>query len=275
MAKGTVARRLVTPRRSRPSMFDAGSGPAVVVVPGVQGRWEWMEPALRELSGYCRVISYSLRGDLGSGRSEAGFDGYVRQLDEVLDAAGVERAAICGVSFGGFIAVRYAATRDPRVGALVLASAPAPGWKPNVQQERWVQSPWRSAPKFVATAPFRLWPEVSAAYPDARSRLEFFVRTGIRAVSAPMIPGLMGKRVREALTLDFTEDCKKVSAPTLVISGEPELDRVVPVSSTRRYASLIPNARYELMPGTGHLGVLTHPDRFAAIVSGFIHAHDF
>jgi pimeloyl-ACP methyl ester carboxylesterase len=256
-------------------MIDRGSGPPVVLLPGIQGRWEWMAPALRKLAAHCRVISYSLGGDIGSGRRAAGFDGYVNQLDEVLDVAGVERAAICGVSFGGFIAVRYAATRDPRVGALVLASAPAPGWRPNHQQERWVQSPWRSAPTFVATAPFRLWPEVSAAYPDARSRLQFFVRTGIRAASAPMIPGLMGKRVREALSLDFTEDCRKVAAPTLVISGEPELDRVVPVANTRRYASLIPNARYELMPGTGHLGVLTHPDRFAAIVSGFIHGHDF
>ena len=256
-------------------IFDEGSGPALVVIQGLHGRWEWMAAALRQLAVHCRVISYSLRGDLGSGRRAAGFDGYIRQLAEVLDRAGVEHATLCGVSFGGLIALRYAAARDPRVASLVLASSPAPGWRPSEQQQRWIERPWLSAPMFVASAPVRLWPEVQAAYPDAASRLGFFIRQGARAVSAPMIPGLMGRRIREVLALDFEEDCARVSVPTLVITGEPELDRVVPVANTRRYASLIPNARYELMPGTGHLGVLTHPDRFAAIVSGFIHAHDF
>lgn len=258
----------------RGTIFDEGSGPALVVIQGLHGRWEWMAPALRRLAVHCRVISYSLRGDLGSGWRAAGFDGYIGQLAQVLDTVRVERAALCGVSFGGFIALRYAAAQDPRIGALVLASAPGPGWRPNEQQARWIARPWLSAPMFVASAPVRLWPEVQATYPDARSRLGFFVRQGLRAAAAPMIPGLMGKRIREVLALDFKEDCAKVSVPTLVISGEPELDRVVPVADTRRYASLIPNARYELMPGTGHLGALTQPDRFAAIVSGFIHAHD-
>ena len=41
-------------------MFDQGHGPAVVVVQGLHGRWEWMKPALVELAGRCRTISYSL-----------------------------------------------------------------------------------------------------------------------------------------------------------------------------------------------------------------------
>lgn len=259
----------------RRTIFDEGSGPAVVVIQGLHGRWEWMAPALRRLAVHCRVISYSLRGDLGSGRRAAGFEGYIAQLAEVLDTAGVEHATLCGVSFGGLIALRYAAAQDPRVAALVLASAPDPAWRPNAQQQRWIERPWLSAPLFVASAPVRVWPEVQAAYPDAASRLRFFIRQGARAVAAPMIPGLMGRRIREVLSLDFEEDCARVSVPTLVITGEPDLDRVVPVASTRRYTSLIPNARYELMPGTGHLGVLTHPDRFAAIVNGFIRGDDF
>ena len=44
-------------------MIDAGSGPPVIVIPGVQGRWEWMAPALHALQQHCRVVSYSLCGD--------------------------------------------------------------------------------------------------------------------------------------------------------------------------------------------------------------------
>jgi pimeloyl-ACP methyl ester carboxylesterase len=259
-------------------MFDQGTGPVVVVVPGLQGRWEWMTPALRQLATRCRVISYSLCGDLGSGRAadgSLGFEGYIRQLDDVLHAAGVERAAICGVSFGGFIALRYAAQRPSRVGALVLASAPAPGWRPSPQQARWLARPWLSAPAFVASSPFRLWPEVRAARPTLPSRLGFFAQQGLRAARSPMIPGLMARRIREAQALDFRQDCARVQVPTLIVTGEEALDRVVPVRSTRSYASLIRDARYETMEHTGHIGMLTQPDRFADLVGGFVHAHDF
>lgn len=258
-------------------MFDQGTGPVVAVVPGVQGRWEWMAPALRRLATRCRVISYSLSGDLGSGRTAdvtLGFEAYVRQLDDVLDAAGVQSAAICGVSFGGFIALRYAALRRARVRALVLASAPPPGWQPTQQQARWIARPWLSAPAFVATSPFRLWPEVCAAHPSAMARVGFFVRQGLRAAASPMIPSLMARRIRETQHLDFGPDCARVDVPTLVVTGEEQLDRVVPVDGTRTYASLIRDARYEVLAGTGHIGVLTQPDRFADIISGFVHAHD-
>ena len=114
-------------------MFDRGSGPSIVVIPGVQGRWEWMRPTLDALARRCRTISYSLCGDFGSGRTidqAVGFENYLRQLDAVLDAAGLRESALCGVSYGGLVALRYAATRPLRVRAMILSSSPAPGWVP-------------------------------------------------------------------------------------------------------------------------------------------------
>ena len=43
-------------------MLDVGSGPPVVVLPGVQGRWEWMRPAVGALAERCRVLTDSLPG---------------------------------------------------------------------------------------------------------------------------------------------------------------------------------------------------------------------
>jgi pimeloyl-ACP methyl ester carboxylesterase len=57
-----------------------------------------------------------------------------------------------------------------------------------------------------------------------------------------------------------------------VITGEEGLDRVVPVTVTRTYASLIAGARYEMLERTGHIGLLTRPDRFASLVGDFVHA---
>jgi 3-oxoadipate enol-lactonase len=230
---------------------------------------------LRVLARHCRVISYSLSGDIGSGRKvdhALGFENYLRQLDDVLDRTGIERAAICGVSFGGFVALRYAATRPTRVSALVLASAPGPGWKPTPQQARWIARPWLSTPVFVATSPLRVWPEVSAAFDTWRDRFGFLIGQGLRVLGAPMIPSLMSSRILEAQQIDFTADCARIEVPTLVISGEEPLDRVVPVRVTRRYASLIHGARYEMLDRTGHLGSLTQPERFARVLADFVHA---
>jgi len=257
-------------------MFDQGHGPPVVVVPGLQGRWEWAKPALRELARTCRAISYSLSGDIGSRckwRPAPGFEDYTRQLDEVLDRAGLVRAVICGVSFGGFVAVRYAARYSARVSGLILASAPGPGWQPNAQQAEWLAQPWWSAPAFVATSPLRLWPEVSAALPGSGARAAFFARQGLRCLAAPMIPPLMASRIKTAAAIDFAGDCRRITAPTLVVTGEEPLDRVVPVRSTRAYSTLIPRAEYRVLPQTGHLAILTQPSRFAALVSDFAHAN--
>jgi len=245
-----------------------------VVIPGLHGRWEWTKPALHLLARRCRAISYSLTGDVGSGRRvdrALGFENHLRQLDEVLERTGLEHAAICGVSFGGFVALRYAATRPERVSALVLASAPAPGWAPSPQQARWIAKPWLSAPAFVLLSPFRVWPEIRCTYGTWPACLRFVVRQGIRAVGAPMIPSLMAARIREAQQLDFAADCARVTAPTLVVSGEEPLDRVVPVHNTRRYAALIRGARYEPLTGTGHLACFTQPARFAEVVAEFVH----
>ena len=257
-------------------MFDQGNGTPLILIPGIQGRWEWMKPTLRELQKRCRAVSYTLCGDPGSGMKfdpAIGFDNYIHQLDHVFEQTGLERAALCGVSYGGFIALRYAATRPERVTSLVFASSPAPGWVPNERQQRYVAHPWRSTPAFVARAPLRLWPEIHAAYDTPRERVAFSVRHAARIVAAPILPAAMASRVTLQQTLDFAPDCDRVEAPTLIVTGEDDLDRIVPAEVTRRYCQLIPGASYTQMKRSGHLGLLTHPEQFADIVTGFINAN--
>jgi pimeloyl-ACP methyl ester carboxylesterase len=257
-------------------MFDQGSGPPLIVVPGVQGRWEWMRPALETLARRCRTVSYTLTGDFGTGQPVSPadtFDTYVRQLDDVMDWAGVERAAVCGVSYGGLVALRYAATRPERVSALIIVSAPAPGWTPSERQARYIARPWLSTPAFLLTSPARIWPEIRAALQDWGPRIRFVLTHGLRVLMAPMIPARMAGRVRLQQQLDFCGDCGLVRAPTLIVTGEDGLDTVVPVDVTRQYRCLIPGARYEMMDRTGHIGMLTQPQRFAGIVCNFVHAH--
>jgi pimeloyl-ACP methyl ester carboxylesterase len=254
-------------------MFDSGNGSPDIVRPGVQGRWEWMMPAIRELQKRCRTVTYTLCGDFGSGLTfdpELGFENYTRQLDAVFERTGLERAALCGVSYGGFIALRYAALRPERVSALIFSSAPSPGWTPSARQRGYVSRPWRSAPAFVLGAPMRLWPEIHAAHDTWPQRLVFLVQHGLRVLAAPMKPGLMASRVRMQQRLDFFPDCARITVPTLVLSGEDELDRVVPTEVTRQYEALIPGAQYARLERSGHIGLITRPAQYAEIVAAFV-----
>src|SRR5262245_5758730 len=201
-------------------MFDEGKGTPIVLIPGLHGRWEWTRPLLVQLSQRNRAISYSLCGDIGSNDRldpSLGFENYTQQLEQVLERARIPRAVICGVSYGGLIALHYAATRPDRVAGLVLASTPGPGWQPTEQQSRWISRPWLSAPAFVATSPMRVWPEIRESIPAWSGRVGFMCRQGFRAAAAPMIPSLMSSRMRLAEVIDVDSDCARVSVPTLVL----------------------------------------------------------
>jgi pimeloyl-ACP methyl ester carboxylesterase len=254
-------------------VFDEGSGPPIVVVQPLQGRWEWTRPLLRGQARTNRVISYSLCGDLGSRRkADGGFDDYIAQLRDVMDAAGVRETALFGISFGGTVATHFAAEFPDRVTSLVIASSPGPGWKANAVQAGYVTRPWLSMPAFALGALTRVMPEMNAAIESWTARATFVLKYGAIVLRYPMLPHLMARRVRHMEGLDLAADCRQIHCPTLVLTGDNELDHVVPVESTKRYVGCINGARYLLMENTGHLGVLTRPQRFADVVSEFVNA---
>jgi 3-oxoadipate enol-lactonase len=241
-------------------VVDVGSGSPLVLIPGIQGRWEWMEPAVAALARQCRVITGSLPDE------EADFDRFVGYVDGLLDSARVSRATLCGVSFGGLIALRYAARRPERARALVLVSTPGPGWKPSPHYERYMRRPIVSSPLFFLGALRRFSRELGATSPDLGIRLRRCAVIGKRVVSAPGNPVWMSKRARLAATENFVQDCASVAAPTLVITGERDLDRVVDCDDTMRYLTLIPGAQFQLLEKTGHSGIMLAPERFSEIV---------
>ncbi|MFB3854372.1 MAG: alpha/beta fold hydrolase [Vicinamibacterales bacterium] len=253
-------------------MVVVGSGRPLVMLPGIQGRWEWMEPAVMAVARYRQVVTGSLAGEPGSNGFEAGqgFDNYVAQLDAWLEECGISKAAVCGVSFGGLVALHYAASRPERVSALVLVSTPGASWSPDRLVRGYLKAPRMLAPLFVARAPLRMLPEIVRALPSARDAVRFSAAHLRRVARAPMSPARMSERGRLMCSLDFASIARRVSAPTLVLTGEPDLDKVVPVESTRSYLNLIALAEAAVLPGTGHIGLVSRPDDFAAIVVGFL-----
>ena len=243
-------------------IIDRGSGPPLVLIPGLQGRWEYLRPAVDALSVFFRVLTFSLGdGDL---------DAYAHQVASMLSRKGIDRATICGVSFGGLVAVRFAAQNPARCEALILASSAGPALLLRRRHQIYVRAPWIFGPIFLAESPLRLRPEICAAIPDARARRQFALR-GLRTLlSAPVSLSRMAARAKLISSVDLGPDCEQITAPTLVVTGERHLDHVVPVEGAAEYVRLIPDARALVLERTGHLGSITRPDLFAAMIRDFV-----
>jgi pimeloyl-ACP methyl ester carboxylesterase len=196
-------------------MIDTGSGPPLVLIPGIQGRWEWMAPTVRALSERHRVLSFSL-DEMPHRRELSGvFDGWIEGIDEILDRAHASQATIVGVSFGGLIAARYAARRPARTGALVLVSSPSPRHSLDEQSEAYLRHPRLALPLFAARACQRLLPETFSARRTWGSRARFLGSHVVRVLQSPIHPSHMALGAGVMAT-DIEADCRLVSAPTLV-----------------------------------------------------------
>lgn len=251
-------------------MHVAGSGRPLVLIPGVQGRWEWMAPTVEALSRHFRVATFSLCGEPGAPPMQGGLEAEMQQVDAALRLLDTDRAVVVGVSYGGWVAVRYAAAHPERVSALVLASAPGPGFVLSPRYQRWVAAPRRSFPVFVATAPSRVMPELRRVFPTWRARTAFALRQGWRVLRAPMSGVRAAQRVRRAMLDGIEAAAASVRCPTLLVTGEDALDQIVPAASTRRYAEIIGDAETVTLEGTGHMGTVTRAGDFAAIVEEFV-----
>lgn len=251
-------------------MLVTGHGPTVLLVPGIQGRWEWAAPAVRALSTRLRVVTYSLSGERHAVPPFAPrtFDDLVRQALNALNRVTAGPAVVCGVSYGALIALRLAARHADRVRGVVLASPLNADFAPDARMRRWAAHPRLMAPAFLAGSPGRIVPELRAAHgrqwvPSALSLLASVLR-------APHSPDRMAARLRLLEGEDFVDDCRLVRQPTLLVTGEPGLDRIVPTEASCRMLGWLPRARHVTLARTGHWGLVTRRDAFAREVTHFV-----
>jgi pimeloyl-ACP methyl ester carboxylesterase/DNA-binding CsgD family transcriptional regulator len=219
------------------------------------------------------VLRYDERGCGLSDRDieDVSLDARLADLEAVIDAAGMERIALLGISQGGPLAIAFAARHPERVSHLVLYATfargrlmrdPSPVDREQAQlMETLIRMGWgQGLPAFR-----RLF--TTLFIPDASpEQMEWFDE--LQRVTADAETAV---RIRHARNRDeVTDDAERVACPTLVL--HPRDDAVVPFAEGRLLATLIPGARFVTLESRNHILLADEPAwaQFRAEVRSFL-----
>jgi pimeloyl-ACP methyl ester carboxylesterase len=238
-----------------------GEGPPLVLVPGLAGGFELLGPLAKKLAQNYRVISYQLRGEDNCFALRRPFDltDLVEDLREFLDWLCLESPTVMGVSFGGILALQFAATYPGRLQNLIVQGAGArfePGLLPQVAKAVLTRFPLPNDNPFINQF-FNL------LFGGARKQdalFHFVTQQCWQTDQSVMAHRLL---LVEAYNLD--QRLQDIRVPSLILGGEKDV--LVSRRSLHDLTQGIPNARLVRLPGCGHLAFVTQP----ALVDNLVH----
>ncbi|MBI4420852.1 MAG: alpha/beta fold hydrolase [Gemmatimonadetes bacterium] len=243
-----------------------GDGPACLLVHGFPLDRTLWRAQLAGLAGW-RRLAPDLRGFGLSDPPPQGWTlaAYADDLARILDGARVGKAAVCGLSMGGYIALEMWRRHRDRIRALILANTRAEADPPDGRKRRdeMIERVQRDGAAAVVDT---MLPRVLApATLAGNAHVVAHVRTMMRDCSAPgLIAALAAMRDRP----DSTDLLREIDVPTLVVAGAE--DTLIPVDSQSVLAAKIRGARLEVVGGAGHLTPVEQPKAFNRVVGAFL-----
>jgi pimeloyl-ACP methyl ester carboxylesterase len=261
----------------------AGDGPPLVKVANYMSHleYDWDSPVwIHWLEELTREHTLLHADERGSGLSDwdvqhISFDAWVRDLEAVVDAAGLKQFPLFAMSQAGAVAVAYAARHPHRVTRLILHGAYARGWLNRDLSEEQIEEEalmislmrigWgRENPAFRQVFAMQLFPEATT---EELRALEKQMRISVSPENAVRLESEMHR-------IDVRHLAPLVTAPTLVTHSRE--DEGVPFEEGRLLASLIPNAQFLPLESKNHLLTKQEPAwaEFVAAVRAFLSDDD-
>lgn len=223
------------------------------------------DPQLAEMRSGARGLAVDLPGFGRCPAAEPDLDRYADAAIEALDADGGGRAVVVGLSMGGYVAFRLLERHRGRVAGLVLADTRA-GPDDEAARQRRTDQAARVRREGTSWLPEALLPALLGET-TRRERPE--VVDAVRGLVEDAEPeGVARALVAMRDRPDSTALLATISVPTLVLAGGE--DTLTPPEEARAMAAAIPGARFELLPGVGHLSNLEDPLLFNAAVLPFL-----
>lgn len=269
----------IAPDGVRIAYATAGTGPPLVKAANYLTHLEhdWNGPVwkhwLRGLAQHHTLIRYDERGCGLSDRDvrDLSTDAWVRDLEAVVEAAGLERFPLLGISQGASVCVAYAVKHPEKVTHLILYGGYARGrfnrdLTPKQMTEaetliNVIRVGWgRDNPAFRQLFTTQLMPEGTDEQMEWLNELA-------RISAAPDSAAAME---RAFYNIDVTDLAPQVTVPTLVLHARD--DAGIPFEEGRRLAALIPDARFVPLDSRNHILLADEPawQRFLAEVHAFL-----
>lgn len=250
---------------------DYGKGEPLLLIAGWGTDLSCWLPQIPEFSTKYRVIAFDNRG---AGRTDAPDELYsFRMMAEdtvgLLDAMGIGKAHILGVSMGGCIAQEIAIEHPERTKSLILAATTAaPGacpmllktltaWTAAMREGVSAKTVARMQLPYVVTSRFFDQPEMVALFVDAMA-------------ANPCQPKAYAcqRQTEASAGQDTRARLKHIAAPTLVLVGKEDI--MLPVKHSEELAALIPGARLVVLDGGAHGFSIEIADKFNRAVLEFL-----
>lgn len=257
----------------------SGKGPPLVKAANwlTHLEFDWTSPVWRHWLVECSLGRTLVRYDeRGCGLSDwdvadLSFEAWVRDLEVVVDAAGLTRFALLGISQGGAVAVAYAARHPERVSHLVLYGAFARGKKVRATSQEEIDEN-----EMTISLAVRGWGRENPAYRQVFATLflpegspeqhRWFTDVQRLSTSADNA----GRLLREFSDVDVRALAPRVACPTLVLHARD--DARIAFDEGRLFAALIPGARLVPLESRNHILLESEPawGAFVAELRGFL-----
>lgn len=254
---------------------EVGAGsPIIFVHEFAADHREWL-PQVRYLSREFRCIRFNARGYPPSDvPASADQYGYVHSADDVIavmDAAGVARAHVVGLSMGGYAALQVGIRYPDRVASLVVSAAGSGAIRE--QREAFARHSCARADRFVAEGSAAVAEEIGSSATRIQLQIkdplgwqEFMSHLGEHSAEGSAHTLRNYQAARPSL-FDLEAEVSACAAPTLLIVGDEDDACLEPNIFLKRK---MPNAQLLVVPGTGHAVNLEEPALFNDAVWRFV-----
>jgi pimeloyl-ACP methyl ester carboxylesterase len=252
---------------------QTGQGPDLVLIHGIASNLgQWQLSILPALVEDFRVTMYDLRGHGYSDMPPSGYTPVhmVDDFSDLMDYLGIKQATILGHSYGGLVALSYAARHPERVDRLIIADTGIPLLEQGRGRDALLERCRELLRQHNIDIPDEKAEDVPYLMEQILKRRHHSwrgmgARRALARLSRLSNTTSFGKEYREAPELTL-EIIRQIQAPALLIYG----DRSPLMASSQSLHEHLPNCRTAIIPNGGHFFPLEHPQVFVEHVTAFL-----
>jgi pimeloyl-ACP methyl ester carboxylesterase len=245
---------------------ETGNGVPLLLVHGWPHNRTLWAGQLSGLPTQARCIAPDLRGFGGTTvQGPYTIEQYADDLVALLDARGIDRAVVGGLSMGGYVALAMLRRHRPRLRGLILTSTRATADTPEAREKRTRLIELVEREGVEALAGRQLKAMMGTTTFDTRPEVREALRQLMAAAPAA---GVIGGLRAMAARADASDLLPTIDVPTLVIAGAEDTFTVP--DELRAMAGRIPGSRFELLAGCGHVCAYERPGAYNHVVGEFL-----